>query len=103
MLQNPFRCAQHMEGTFMVRSIDLRSGGKPLFGTAAAPVRDRDAALADELHRRLREKYRNYERAAARLELRGEHDAADLLRKAASRARRLKNMPANDEDGVRRG
>ena len=74
-----------------------------MFGAAPAPVRDNAAALAEELNRRLREKYRSYERAAARLELRGEHDAAALLRKAASRARRLKNMPANDEAGVPRG
>lgn len=84
----------------MVQSYPLRSGGKPLFGPAPSPVRDSGAALAAELNRRLREKYRSYERAAARLELRGEHDAAAVLRQAASRARRLKNCPANDEAGV---
>ncbi|GJL90603.1 MAG: hypothetical protein DHS20C04_02620 [Hyphococcus sp.] len=45
----------------------------------------------DQLSERLQEKYREYERAALRLELRGEHDAAKVLRQAAGRARLLRN------------
>ena len=41
------------------------------------------------LARRITEKCHNYERAARRLELRGEADAAQVLRRAASRLRRL--------------
>ena len=84
----------------------LRSGGKQLFGSddlqdgqgpnqshGRAQDYGASAALTAELNARLREKYRNYERAAARLELRGEHDAAELLRRAAGRARLLRNVP----------
>ncbi|MEM8772324.1 MAG: hypothetical protein AAGD92_11795 [Pseudomonadota bacterium] len=39
------------------------------------------------LARRLEEKIRNYEKAAARLELRGEDDAAAALTQAAARLR----------------
>jgi len=41
------------------------------------------------LARRITEKCQNYDRAASRLELRGEADAAQVLRRAASRLRRL--------------
>ncbi len=80
----------------------LRSGGKPLFGETAQEGSSHKAAiqgqeLADQLNERLREKYRNYERAAARLELRGELDAAELLRRAAGKARLLRNTPAPAE------
>lgn len=61
------------------------------FDPQTPPVRDCD--LAVQLNSRLKEKYRNYERAAARLELRGERDAAELLRKAAARVRLLRNAP----------
>ena len=81
-------------------------GGKPLFGPGPAPQRSAESAdrsqigkgpnksLADQLNERLMEKYRGYERAAARLELRGEHDAAKVLRQAASKARLLRNGAA---------
>ncbi|MAW81524.1 MAG: hypothetical protein CMI63_14905 [Parvularcula sp.] len=82
----------------MAQMTILRSGGTPLFGE---PERREPPAyvlegehLAQELNQRLREKYRNYERAAARLELRGEHDAANLLRRAAGRVRLLRNATA---------
>ena len=42
------------------------------------------------LSRRLEEKMQNYERAAARLELRGEDDASRLLVRAANRIRTLR-------------
>lgn len=80
----------------------LRSGGKPLFGGAVAerekpaPHAQDPQDLAYELNERLREKYRNYERAAVRLELRGELDAAALLRQAAGKVRLLRNVPAAD-------
>lgn len=45
--------------------------------------------VAAMLTRRLSEKRENYERAASRLELRGEADAAQVLRRAASRLQRL--------------
>ncbi len=41
------------------------------------------------LHRRLTEKIRNYERIAARLEMRGENDAATVLVKAADQLRAI--------------
>ena len=41
------------------------------------------------LARRITEKCQNYDRAASRLELRGEADAAKVLRRAAERLRRL--------------
>ncbi len=80
----------------------LRSGGKPLFGETVQEGASHQTAvqgqeLADQLNERLREKYRNYERAAARLELRGELDAAELLRRAAGRARLLRNTPTPAE------
>jgi hypothetical protein len=59
-------------------------------GIAAAPKQ----SLVDQLNERLQEKYREYERAALRLELRGEHAAAKVLRQAAGRARLLRNTRA---------
>ncbi len=84
----------------MAGSDYMRSGGKPLFGTALAPAQRQKPDLTAQLNERLREKYRSYERSAARLEIRGEHDAAQLLRRAAGRARLLRNRPANDEGPV---
>lgn len=78
-----------------MHSNTLRSRGKPLFGAGIEEVRSETADLREQLNRRLKEKYRNYERAAARLELRGEHDAAQLLRRAAGRMRLLRNQPGN--------
>lgn len=80
------------------RSISIHSN-KPLFGAAPKPAIKKERDLTAELNDRLKEKYRGYERAALRLELRGEHDAAAVLRKAASRVRLLRNAPqdvAND-------
>ncbi|WP_425410498.1 hypothetical protein [Hyphococcus sp.] len=63
-----------------------------LFGTADTPATPRRGqSLAEQLSQRLSEKYTNYERAAARLELRGEHDAAIVLRRAAGRLRLIRN------------
>ncbi len=68
---------------------------KPLFGPAPAPARTaRPRDLATQLNERLREKYQGYERAALRLELRGEYEAADLLRREAGKVRLLRNAPA---------
>lgn len=63
-----------------------------LFGASEtrAPSHD-DIHLADRLSARLAEKYRNYERAAARLEMTGETDAAKVLRQAAGRLRLIRN------------
>lgn len=46
-------------------------------------------AVNRALSKRLREKIRNYGREAAKLELRGQHDAAQALRKAASQLKRI--------------
>jgi len=95
----PIGAQQDKKGLIPMAQIAiLRSGGKPLFGGADQTDTSRLAAtqgqaLADQLNERLREKYRNYEKAAARLELRGDHDAAELLRRAAGKARMLKNAP----------
>lgn len=71
-----------------------------LFGPGETPVKPAPKAdLATQLSDRLVEKYRNYERAAARLELRGESDAAEVLRKAAARLRKIRNCPQS-EDGI---
>lgn len=48
-----------------------------------------DRCVSTMLARRITEKCQNYDRAATRLELRGEADAAQVLRRAASRLRRL--------------
>ena len=45
--------------------------------------------VAAMLSRRLSEKHESYDRAASRLELRGEADAAQVLRRAASRLRTI--------------
>lgn len=66
---------------------------EPLFGATPKPAIKTERDLAAELNARLKEKYRGYDRAAARLELRGEHDAANVLRRAASRVRLLRNAP----------
>ena len=72
-----------------------------LFGPGETPVKHTPKAdLATQLSDRLVEKYRNYERAAARLELRGESDAAEVLRKAAARLRKIRNNPDSGEDQV---
>jgi|GEM_PF-2800899 len=99
----------------MVQSAKLQTvsplpGGKPLFGPkpvqapekarhihdrlqrlVSAPAPAPKLSLVDQLNERLQEKYREYERAALRLELRGEHAAAKVLRQAAGRARLLRN------------
>jgi hypothetical protein len=53
--------------------------------------------LAEQISERLAEKYQNYEKAALRLELRGEHDAAAVLHKAAARLRLIRNTRSEDE------
>ena len=63
-----------------------------LFGASATEALSRDdIRLTDQLSARLAEKYRSYERAAARLEKTGEVDAAKVLRQAASRLRFIRN------------
>lgn len=66
-----------------------------LFGKPETPKEDNDdITLAEQLTERLAEKYRNYERAAARLEMTGETDAAKVLRRAAGRLRLIRNTGA---------
>ncbi len=74
----------------MARSNSSHLQKQALFG-AAKTENAANTGLAEQLTERLAEKYRNYERAAARLELRGERDAAKVLRRAAGRLRLLKN------------
>ena len=45
-----------------------------------------------QLEKRLSEKIKNYERAAAKLEIRGDDDSAGVLNKAA---KRLRNITSN--------
>jgi len=53
-----------------------------------------DQMIRRALARRLSEKIKNYEKAAARLAMRGEDDAADALQRAAGRLRTItKNVP----------
>lgn len=53
------------------------------------------------LEKRLREKVKNYDREAAKLELRGQTDAAEVLRKAADKIRNLMlNAPATQNSGA---
>ncbi len=75
---------------------------KVLFGTPDAPKTPQyGTTLAEQVSERLAEKHRNYERAATRLELRGEHDAADVLHKAAARLRLIRNAgEPGDEDSA---
>lgn len=48
------------------------------------------------LDKRLREKIINYDREATKLELRGQNDAADVLRKAADKLRTImRNEPGS--------
>jgi|GEM_PF-3079331 len=78
---------------------------RPLFGPAAlrqkptcGPMYELETAI--ELDRRLKLKYRGYERAAAMLDLDGERDAAKLLRAAAERVKLLR--PAGEDAGPER-
>ena len=71
---------------------------KTLFGAPEAPKKSQSGtSLAEQLSERLAEKYQNYERAALRLELRGEHDAAEVLHKAAARLRLIRNTGEPEE------
>lgn len=104
-----------MAQTTKLQTVNSLPGGKPLFGPKPAQspekartIQDRlqrlvsvpapkpKQTLVDQLNERLQEKYREYERAALRLELRGEHDAAKVLRQAAGRARLLRNTQVEE-------
>ncbi len=99
-----------MKGRNMARHDRSQHRNKPLFGAEptrhrrspglanGAPARPSGQALAVQLTDRLAEKHRNYERAALRLELRGETDAADVLRRAAARLRLIRNNGRDQED-----
>ncbi|MCB2112252.1 MAG: hypothetical protein R3C42_04640 [Parvularculaceae bacterium] len=50
---------------------------------------DLEVDLSNVLDRRLRQKIMNYERAARKLQVSGQTDAADALKKAASRLRHI--------------
>jgi hypothetical protein len=94
--KSPFKtCATDQKGLIMANPHLKLSHSKPLFGTGTTTPaqRARPKTLAAELNERLREKYQGYERAALRLELRGEYEAAALLRKEAGKARLLRNAP----------
>lgn len=76
----------------MAHSNSSRLQKPALFGSPQLPAQHLDdTRLALQLSERLAEKYRNYERAAARLEMRGETDAAKVLRRAAGRLRLIRN------------
>jgi hypothetical protein len=55
-----------------------------------------DMRVKRVLARRLAEKARNYERAAAKLEIRGDGDAAEVLHRAADRLRHITAKPAKE-------
>lgn len=80
-----------------VQTVEKRT----VFGQAASvPNTLVERSVSFALLQRLSEKSENYERAASRLELRGEIDAAKVLRRAAGRLRTL-TRPANAlEDAV---
>ena len=60
-----------------------------VFGRRAPEGAYRDPELSAVLDRRLREKISNYERAARKLQVAGQNDAADALVKAACRLRHI--------------
>lgn len=99
MLQyDPSHCAQHKR--FIMARSDTLLQQQALFGTPTPQQDNDDISLAEQLSERLAEKYRNYERAAARLELRGETDAAKVLRRAAGRLRLIRNTGAVQEECI---
>ncbi len=55
-----------------------------------------DMRVKRVLARRLAEKAKNYERAAAKLEIRGDGDAAEVLQRAADRLRHITAKPAKE-------
>ncbi len=55
-----------------------------------------DMRVKRMLTRRLREKVKNYERAAAKLEIRGDGDAAAVLQRAADRLRHITAKPPRE-------
>ncbi|WDI32774.1 hypothetical protein PUV54_06135 [Hyphococcus flavus] len=74
---------------------------KTLFGAAETPKPvKKPVTLQEQISDRLVEKYQNYERAAMRLDLRGEHDAAEVLKKAAARLRLIRNTGADAEEDL---
>lgn len=77
------------------RSIERRA----IFGQAQSPE-DALAArsITEMLSRRLSEKSENYDRAASRLELRGDRDSAQVLRKAAAKIRAITRPVEVDRD-----
>ncbi|MEQ8935577.1 MAG: hypothetical protein RIE56_07280 [Amphiplicatus sp.] len=58
--------------------------------SSAASAAHEAAAAAALLHRRLQEKIDSYEREAKRLTLRGQHDAATVLERAATRLKTIR-------------
>jgi len=55
-----------------------------------------DMRVKRMLARRLAEKAKNYERAAAKLEIRGDGDAAEVLHRAADRLRHITAKPVQE-------
>ena len=60
------------------------------FGQSSAADAHEAAAAAALLRRRLQEKIESYEREARRLTLRGQHDAATVLERAATRLKTIR-------------
>ena len=60
------------------------------FGQSSAAAAHEAAAAAALLRRRLQEKIDSYEREAKRLTLRGQHDAAKVLERAATRLKTIR-------------
>ena len=92
----------------MAHVTKLNCNGRPLFGPAiprqkptCGPLYELETAI--ELDRRLKQKYRSYERAAARLAMDGERDAARVLSRAADRVRLLRSMATERAAGLASG
>ncbi len=68
---------------------------QPVFGRSLDATTNLEAQRVRRmLQRRLFDKIKNYERIAARLEMRGEKDAAGVLNKAADQLRAITASPA---------
>lgn len=83
-------------GVFSMNGSALRKQDAAAFGQERSTTdRLEDRMIRQALARRLSEKIKNYERAATKLEMRGEMDAAQALFQAAARLRAMtQNMPA---------
>jgi hypothetical protein len=88
-----------MQTTAVLATSNLPVEARPAFGRCE-PVQDAltNRSVTELLYRRLAEKSENYDRAAARLEFRGDTDSAHVLRMAAWRLRKItRSSPAERE------